>query len=63
MKSLKNSTGGEEYSRLVFSSFGTVLEELRTTEILLQSQLCPLNQRVDLSDSRSSLLCSESRSS
>ena len=47
MKSLKNSTGGEECSRLVFSSLEPVLEELGTTEILLQSQLYLLNQRVD----------------
>ena len=39
MKSLKNSTGGEECStkRLGFSSLGRILEELGTTEILLQS--------------------------
>ena len=37
----------EECSRLVFTSLGPVLEELGTTEIPLQSQLYPLNQRVD----------------
>ena len=58
MKSLKNSTGGEECGRLVLSILEPVLEELGTTEILLQSLLYPLNQRVDLSDSRWSLLCS-----
>ena len=47
IKSLNNSTGGGECSRLVFSSLGPVLEELGTTEIPLQSQLYPLNQRVD----------------
>ena len=52
MKSLKNLTGGEECSRLVFSSLGPVLEELGTTEILLQSQLYPLNQRVHLTQDR-----------
>ena len=62
MKNLKNSTGGEECSRLVFSSLGSVLEESRSTEILFQSQLYPLNRRVDLT-LRSMLLCSESRSS
>ena len=61
MKSLKYSTGEEECGRLVFSILGPVLEELGTTEILLQSQLYPLNQRVDLSDSRLLLLFSESR--
>ena len=50
MKSLKNSTGGEERStnKLVFSSLGRTLEELGTTKIFLQSQPLPLNQRVDL---------------
>ena len=54
MKSLKNSTGGEECStnRLVFSSLGPVLEELKTTEILLQSQPYPSNQRVDMTQDR-----------
>ena len=39
MKSLKNSTGREECStnRLVFSNLRPVMEELGTTEILLQS--------------------------
>ena len=59
MTSLKNSTGGEECIR--FSSLEPILEELGTNEILLHSQLCPLNQRVDLSDSRSSWLFSMSR--
>ena len=60
MKSLKYSTGGEECrsSRLLFSSLEPALEELGTTEILRQSQLYPLNQRVDLTqDSRH---CSQS---
>ena len=52
MKSLKNSTGGEECSRLVFSSLRLVLKELGTTKILLQSQLYLLNQRVDLTQDR-----------
>ena len=54
MKSLKNSTEEEECStnRLVFSSLGSVVEELGTTEILLQSQLYPLYQRVDLTQDR-----------
>ena len=56
MKSLKNSTGGEECStnRLVhvFSSLGPVLEELRTTDILLQSQPYPSNQKVDMTQDR-----------
>ena len=47
IESLKNSTAEEECSSLVFSSLGPVLEELRTTEIPLESQLYPLNQRVD----------------
>ena len=38
--------------RLVFSSLRPVLEELDITEILLQSQLYPLNQRVDLTQDR-----------
>ena len=37
MKSLRNSTGEEECSKLVFSSSGPVLEELVITEIPLQS--------------------------
>ena len=54
MKSLKNSSGGEECStdRLVFSNLGHVLEELGTNEILLQSQPYPLNQTVDLTQDR-----------
>ena len=52
MKSLKNLTGEEECSRLVFSSLRPVLEELGTTKILLQSQLYLLNQRVDLTQDR-----------
>ena len=50
MKNWQNSTGGEECStnRLVFSSLALVLEELGTTEVLLQMQPYPLNQRVDL---------------
>ena len=54
MKSLKNSTGGVGCltSRLIFSSLGLVLEELGTTEILLQSQLDPLNQRVGVPQDR-----------
>ena len=54
MKSLKNSTGGEECStnKLVFSNLRPVLEVLGTTEILLQSQPLPLNQRVDLTQDR-----------
>ena len=53
MKSLKNPTGGEERVRLVFSSSEPVLEKLGNTKIPLQSQLYPLNQRVDLTqDSR-----------
>ena len=52
MKSLKNSTGGEECIRLVFSSLRPVLKDLGTTEILLQSQLYLLNQRVDLIQDR-----------
>ena len=52
MKSLKNSTGGHEWSRLVFSSLGPVLEEVGTPEIPLQSQLYPLNRRVDLTKDR-----------
>ena len=47
IKSLKNSIGGGECSRLVFSSLGAVLEELGTTEIPLQNQLYPLNRRLD----------------
>ena len=47
MKSLNNSIGGGKCSRLVFSSLGPVLEELGTTEIPLQSQLYPLNLRLD----------------
>ena len=54
MKSLKNSTGGVECStnRTVFSNLRPILEELVTTEILLQSQPYPLNQRVDLTKDR-----------
>ena len=52
MKSLKNSTGGEQCSRLVFSSLEPALEEFGTTEILLQSQLYPLNQRVEPTQDR-----------
>ena len=48
MKSLKNSTGGEECCGLVFSNLRPVLKELETSEIVLQSQLYLLNQRVDL---------------
>ena len=53
MKSL-NSTGGEECStnRLVFSSSRPALEEFETTEILLQSQPHPPNQRVVLTQDR-----------
>ena len=52
LKSFKNSTGGEECRRLVFSSLRPVLKELGTTKILLQSQLYLLNQRVDLTQAR-----------
>ena len=54
MKSLKNSTGGEERStnRLVSSNLRRVLKELETTEILLQSQLYPLYQKVNLTQDR-----------
>ena len=54
MKSLKNLTGGEECStnRLVFSSLGSILEELDTTKILQQSQPLSLNQRVGLTQDR-----------
>ena len=56
MKSLKNSTGREECStnRLVFSNLRPVLDELRTTEILLQSQLYPLSESRSESRFRSS---------
>ena len=47
IKSLNNLTGGRECSRLVLSSLVPVLEELGTTEIPLQTQLYPLNGRVD----------------
>ena len=47
IKSLNNLTGGRERSRLVLSSLVPVLEELGTTEIPLQTQLYPLNRRVD----------------
>ena len=47
IKSLNNLTGGRECSRLVLSSLVPVLEELGTTEIPLQTQLYPLNRRVD----------------
>ena len=40
-------TGGRECSRLVLSSLVPVLEGLGTTEIPLQTQLYPLNRRVD----------------
>ena len=52
MKNLKNPTDVEECSRLVFSSLWLILEELATTDILLQSQLYPLNERVDLTQDR-----------
>ena len=52
MKSFKNSTAGKECSRLVLSSLGPVLVELGTTEIPQQSQLYPLNRRVDLTQDR-----------
>ena len=52
MKSFKNSAVGEECSRLVFSSLRPVLKELGTIKFLLQSQLCLLNQRVDLAQDR-----------
>ena len=52
MESLKNSTGREECSRLVFSSLGSVLEELGITEIPLQSQVYPLKRRIDLTQHR-----------
>ena len=47
IKSLNNLTGGRECSRLVLLSLVPVLEELGTTEIPLQTQLYPLNWRVD----------------
>ena len=53
MKSLKNSTGGEECNRLVFSSLGPFfLKELEITENPLKSRLYPQNRRVDLTQDR-----------
>ena len=44
--------GREQFSRQVFSRLGPGLEELGITEIPLQSQLYPLNRRVDLTQDR-----------
>ena len=66
MKSLKNSTGGKECNRLEFSSLGPLLEELGITEISLQIYFSTLDlssESESRSDSRSSSLCSEFRSS
>ena len=51
MKSLKNSTGGEECGRLVFSSLGPVFFFLLRIGDL-QSRPYPLNRSVDLIQDR-----------
>ena len=54
MKSFNNSTSREECSRLVFSSLGPVFFlRVGIIENPLQSQLFPLNGRVDLTQDRS----------